>query len=83
MEATLTVKGQITLPKALRNALHLKTGDKLVFEELEGGAYVIRPQSDSNITDVQTLKGCVSYQGKSKTIQEMQDAIVENMRESS
>ena len=74
MEATITVKGQITLPKALRDALHLKTGDRVFFEELEGGAYIITPIT----TDVQTLKGCVLYQGSTKTLQEMEAAISAN-----
>jgi AbrB family looped-hinge helix DNA binding protein len=31
MEATITSKGQVTLPKGLREALNLSTGDKLCF----------------------------------------------------
>ena len=31
MEATITSKGQVTLPKDLREALNLSTGDKLCF----------------------------------------------------
>jgi AbrB family looped-hinge helix DNA binding protein len=74
MEATITVKGQITLPKALREAMHLKTGDRVLFEELDGGAYIITPIT----TDVQALKGCVSYQGPAKTLHEMEAAISAN-----
>ena len=33
MQATLTSKGQITLPVALRRKLHLKAGDVLKFDE--------------------------------------------------
>lgn len=33
MKATLSSKGQITIPLALRNRLNLKTGDQLEFEE--------------------------------------------------
>ncbi len=76
MEATLTAKGQITLPKPLREALHLKTGDRVLFEALENGAYLITPIT----TNVQALKGCVSYQGAPKTLQEMEDAIAANAR---
>lgn len=76
MEATLTTKGQITLPKALRDALHLKTGDMVLFEELEDGAYVIKPRT----MDVRSLKGCVSYRGSVKTLQEMETAISINMK---
>lgn len=32
-EAKLTSKGQITVPKAVRHALGVKPGDKLVFEQ--------------------------------------------------
>ena len=31
VEATITSKGQVTLPKGLREALNLSTGDKLCF----------------------------------------------------
>jgi len=33
MQSTLTSKGQITIPSALRRKLHLKVGDVLDFDE--------------------------------------------------
>ena len=33
MEATITSKGQITIPSAIRKRLGLKTGQKLTFDE--------------------------------------------------
>ena len=33
MQATLTSKGQITIPMIIRNRLHLKPGDVLEFDE--------------------------------------------------
>jgi antitoxin PrlF len=38
--ATLTSKGQITLPKSIRQALRVATGSKIVFE-LRGGDVVV------------------------------------------
>ena len=74
MESTLTTKGQITLPKALRDALHLKTGDKVIFEPLESGGYVLKTRS----MDVRALKGFGAYKGSRKSIDDMQDAILKN-----
>ena len=41
-EARITSKGQITAPKAVRHALGLKPGDKVVFEQ-EGEEICVRP----------------------------------------
>jgi antitoxin PrlF len=41
-EAKITSKGQITVPKAVRHALGLRPGDKVVFEQ-EGGEICVRP----------------------------------------
>jgi antitoxin PrlF len=40
---TLTSKGQITVPKAVREHLHLSTGDQVAFVILDGGQVVLRP----------------------------------------
>jgi AbrB family looped-hinge helix DNA binding protein len=42
MKVTISEKGQISLPVALRNRYGLKKGDKLVIEEIEG-AFLLRP----------------------------------------
>ncbi len=39
--ATMTAKGQITLPKAIRKALGVDVGAKVAFELLEGGQIVV------------------------------------------
>ena len=38
--ATVTTKGQITIPQLIRNRLRLKTGDKVFFEEKQGRIYI-------------------------------------------
>jgi AbrB family looped-hinge helix DNA binding protein len=38
--ATVTSKGQITLPKAIRDALGIQTGDVVIFERTAGGVRV-------------------------------------------
>lgn len=41
--ATLTTKGQITIPKDIRERLMLHTGDKLDFQLTETGEVLLRP----------------------------------------
>ena len=41
-KAKITSKGQITIPRAIRQALGVKEGDNLVFEQ-NGDEMVIRP----------------------------------------
>jgi antitoxin PrlF len=55
MVSTTTSKGQITLPKAIRNKLNLKTGDKIEFATDEAGAVRIFPLKSS----VRELKNMV------------------------
>ena len=46
-EATITSKGQITVPREVRRILGVRAGDKLMFENDEGGIRVrpVRNQS--------------------------------------
>ena len=41
--ATVTSKGQVTIPKSIRDALRLHTGDKLEFIVTEEGDTLLRP----------------------------------------
>ncbi|MCZ6674613.1 MAG: AbrB/MazE/SpoVT family DNA-binding domain-containing protein [Verrucomicrobia bacterium] len=47
MIATVTSKGQITLPASVRKALKIKTGDKLDFEVTEDGEIRAKPISNN------------------------------------
>jgi antitoxin PrlF len=49
MEATVAERGQITLPKAVRDALGLTKGTKLTIE-LDGGRIVMRKDVDDAIS---------------------------------
>ena len=41
--ATLTNKGQVTIPKTVRNSLHLHAGDKVEFVITEDKEALLRP----------------------------------------
>ncbi|OIO03769.1 AbrB family transcriptional regulator [Candidatus Desantisbacteria bacterium CG_4_10_14_0_8_um_filter_48_22] len=57
-EATITSKGQVTIPKSVRDALNLKSKDKIVFVPL-GDHAVMRPLK-GNVLD---LRGSVKHKG--------------------
>ena len=70
--ATLTSKGQITIPKQVREHLKLNPGDKLDFVIESGGRVVIRPAK----LDVRELKRLLKRRdGKVLSIEEMNAAI--------
>ncbi|TLY86422.1 MAG: AbrB/MazE/SpoVT family DNA-binding domain-containing protein, partial [Gammaproteobacteria bacterium] len=43
MPTTVTSKGQVTVPKSVRDYLGLKAGSAVAFERLANGEIVIRP----------------------------------------
>ena len=71
--STVTTKGQITLPRDVRQALGLDAGDKVDFLEVEGGFKLVPLRKD-----VRALKG--RFAGRVEqpvTIDEMEDAIAQ------
>ena len=44
-EATLTSKGQTTIPKEIRDSLHMKTGDRMTFTLMPDATVVMRLKS--------------------------------------
>jgi len=72
MSVTLTSKGQVTIPKAVRSSLHLKTGDKLEFVLHQNSVEII-PISGS----VRDLKGMVAKPDKVISLDEMDRVIRE------
>ncbi len=71
MEATLTSKGQVTIPKAVRDALHLRSGDRLDFILEADGTVRVLPITGS----VKRLKGMLHKPPRPLTVEDMDDAI--------
>jgi AbrB family looped-hinge helix DNA binding protein len=69
--ATLTSKGQITIPAEMRAKLRLAAGNRLDFEEQPDGSYVVRARKG----DVRALKGIVPKPGTAISIEDMERAI--------
>ncbi|WP_141289643.1 AbrB/MazE/SpoVT family DNA-binding domain-containing protein [Ideonella azotifigens] len=51
---TLTSKGQVTVPREIRERLGLRSGDKMIFTLLSDGTVVMRPKNRS-VADVAGL----------------------------
>lgn len=72
--ATLTSKGQVTIPKPVRDALQLHAGDRINFVVRDDGVVEIRPAT----VDLKRLKGLLRRRGHPLTVEEM-DARVARM----
>lgn len=71
-KAKLTSKGQITLPAAVRDALGVKPGDRVVFLPGDNGDFRVR-----RVKSIMDLAGSVPYSGPPITDDEMNRAIGE------
>jgi len=70
MEATLSSKNQVTIPKPVRQYLNLKPGDRFKFFLQPDGAVVILPK-----IRVSKLKGSVPKLSRPVSVEEMNAAI--------
>lgn len=64
MKATLTSKGQLTIPKEVRDRLGLKPGDRLAFD-FEGDAIRLRVEKRGTLEELRgSLPAMRGYPGK-------------------
>ncbi|HEY8206305.1 MAG TPA: type II toxin-antitoxin system PrlF family antitoxin [Myxococcaceae bacterium] len=74
--ATITSKGQITLPMEIRRALGVGPGDRLSFRIADGGRVVVEPET----LDLLSLKGSVKAAVKGISVEQMQRAFTRAAR---
>ena len=81
--ATLTTvvstKGQVILPKAIREQRHWPAGTRLTIENTPEGV-VLKPVSLFPETSVAALFGSLAYEGPAKSIVEMDEAVAAEAR---
>jgi AbrB family looped-hinge helix DNA binding protein len=70
---TVTTKGQVTIPKAVRDELGLKEGDRVAFRVLEDGTVIVEPET----IDLSELRGVLKPKEKGVSIADMDEAIRE------
>lgn len=59
-EATITEKGQVTIPKVIRDKLGLKKGKKVYFE-LRGKEAVILPEVEDPLEELRQLRREIQF----------------------
>jgi antitoxin PrlF len=69
MDSAITAKGQATIPKAIRDHLGLKPGDRVKFFVHPNGNVVLLPK-----LPVSTLRGILKSRRRPVTIEEMSAA---------
>ena len=70
--ARLTSKGQTTIPKKVRDFLHLEAGDRVDFILLDDGRVLLQPAT----RDVSSLRGMLHRKGmKIVSVEQMNAAI--------
>ena len=69
--ATVTSKGRITIPVAVRTALGIDVGSRIEFVELENGQFMIVPA----VIPIQALKGMLRKPPSPVSIDQMNMAI--------
>ena len=69
--ATLTSKGQITLPKVIRERLGLGTGDRVAFLERSDGTVVLEAET----LDLSSLRGSIRPRVRGVSVQDMDAAV--------
>ncbi|HYM61038.1 MAG TPA: type II toxin-antitoxin system PrlF family antitoxin [Thermoanaerobaculia bacterium] len=69
--ATVTSKGQITVPKEIRDHLGVEPGDRISFQIGRGGEVIVQ----SETVDVRSLRGVLKRRGRPVSLRAMELAI--------
>ena len=75
MESTrLSIKGQIVIPKAIRESFGWKPGLEFLVEKV-GDGIILHPVNSFKRTSVAEVLGCTGYNGPRKSLADMKAAI--------
>jgi antitoxin PrlF len=67
----ITSKGQVTVPKLIREALNVEPGDRLAFRIQDDGVVIVEPET----VDLRTLRGSLKPRRRGVTVEEMSDVV--------
>jgi AbrB family looped-hinge helix DNA binding protein len=70
----LSSKGQIILPKSVRDSHHWVPGTEFTVEDTAEGV-LLRPRKPFKATRLEDVAGCLKYEGPSRSIEDMDKAV--------
>jgi len=79
-DTTVSTKGQVVIPKEIRQRLGWGPGTSLEVEH-QGDRVVLRQARRAPRTTIRELRGCLRYDGPPKTVEEMDEAIARGARD--
>lgn len=80
MEKTrLSSKGQVVLPKSVRDTRSWGPGTEFAVEEVPGGV-LLRPLRPFKSAAVDEVYGCLRFSGRAKTLGQMKRAIAQGVK---
>ncbi len=75
LTTTVSTKGQVILPKAIRQARRWEAGTRLTVENTPEGV-LLKPEPVFAETRLEEVFGCLAYQGTPKTLEEMEAGVL-------
>ena len=76
LTSSVTSKGQVTIPAKVRKELGIGAGAVVRFKPGEKGSYIIEPLEQDPLD---ALKGFIGYEGPSISLEDMDEAIAEEL----
>lgn len=77
----LSEKGQVVIPKQVREAHGWEPGLEFIVEDT-GDSIKLKPIKPFKKTTIEDVRGCLHYKGPRKSIREMEEAIAKGAKES-
>ncbi|WP_454887260.1 AbrB/MazE/SpoVT family DNA-binding domain-containing protein [Sphingomonas oryzagri] len=75
----ISTKGQVILPKAIRDLRHWPAGTRLTVESTPDGV-LLKPVAIFPPASVEAVFGSLAYAGKAKSIEEMDAAVADEAK---
>jgi AbrB family looped-hinge helix DNA binding protein len=79
MQTKVSTKGQVVLPKAIREKRRWKAGTRLTVEDRPDGVLLKLIEKKKKLT-IDDWAGIIKYKGPARTVEEMNAAIDEEFR---